>query len=240
MRMGMRMGMGMGLGLGLLLPALLAAQTPAFPSGFDPQTRLVLERIVDSARAAGLPVEPLVAKAAEGKLKQATDPQIVSAVRSLADRFRTIRSELGAALDVAPMTAAATALSVGIPITAIRGMRDAAAGSPTSSADLAGALITATDLVAQRVSPASAATAVQSLLARRASPDQFARLRTGVGETIASGRSPDQAIRATTESIVRNLPPSLPAPSTAKPPTVGDVFGDAQVPMAPSTTRNSR
>jgi hypothetical protein len=234
------MRMGMAMGLGMLLPAVLAAQASTLPPGFDQQTRLVLERIVDSARVAGLPVEPLLARAAEGKLKQASDQQIVSAVRSLAGRFRTIRSELGATLEVAPMTAAATALSVGIPISAIRGMRDAAAGSPTSSADLAGALVTATDLVAQRVSPASAATAVQSLLARRASPDQFARLRTGVGETIASGRSPDQAIRATTESIVRTLPPSPPAPSITRPPTVGDVSANTQVPLAPSTTRNSR
>lgn len=226
--------------MGALLPVLLAAQTPALPSGFEPQARAALERIIDSARVSGLPVEPLFAKAAEGKLKQASDPQIVAAVRSLANRFRNIRSELGTTLDVPSMTAAATAIAVGIPLSAIRGMRDASAGSPTSSADLAGALVTAADLVAQRVSPASAVTAVQSLLARRATPEQFARLRAGVGETIASGRAPDQAIRSATESIVKTLPPSPPPLTTTKPPLAGDAPTDARVPMAPSTMRNPR
>jgi hypothetical protein len=239
MGMGMRMGMGMGMAMASL-PVLLVAQTPTLPAGLDAQSKVALEHIIDSARVSGLPLEPLVAKAAEGKLKQASDPQIVAAVRSLANRFRAIRSELGTTLDVPSMTAAATAIAVGIPISAIRGMRDASAGSPTASADLAGALVTATDLVAQRVSPASAVTAVQSLLARRATPEQFARLRAGVGETIASGRAPDQAIRSATESIVKTLPPSPPPLTITKPPQPGDASSDARVPMAPSTTRNPR
>jgi hypothetical protein len=222
------------------LPMGLGAQAATLPSGLSQPTKVVLERVIDSARMDGIPVEPLFAKVAEGKLKQAADAQIVTAVRALANRLRSIRSEIGPALDVPSMTAAATALASGIPIAAIRDMRDAAAGSPSASADLAGALITATDLVAQRVSPASATAAVQSLLARRAAPEQFARLRASVGETIAAGRAPDQAAKTASESIVKGLPPSLPSITTVKPPVIGDASGDAQVPSAPSTTRNSK
>jgi hypothetical protein len=221
----------------LLAPGLAVAQA-ALPSGLGAPARASIEAVIDSSRAAGLPVEPLYAKAAEGKLKQATDAQIVAAVRSLATRFRSIRSELGPSVDVTAMTAAATALSTGIPIATIRDLRDAAAGSPTASADLAGALVTATDLVAQRVSPASAASAVQSLLARRAAPEQYARLRAGVGETIAAGRSPDQAVRSATESIVKSLPPPPPAVTPIKPPAAGDAPGEARVPPAPLTMRS--
>src|SRR3954466_13901122 len=128
--------MRMGMGMMLLLPMVLAAQTPALPAGLDTQSRMALEQIIDSARVSGLPLEPLFAKAAEGKLKQASDPQIVAAVRSLASRFRTIRTEIGTTLDVSSMTAAATAIAVGIPMSAIRSMRDAAAGAPASSVDL--------------------------------------------------------------------------------------------------------
>jgi hypothetical protein len=230
----------MAMAMAMMLPVTLAAQAPALPPGLDLQARAALERIIDSARVSGLPVEPLFAKAAEGKLKQATDAQIVAAVRSLASRFRAIRSEMGTTLDVPSMTAAATAIAVGIPLSAIRGMRDAAAGSPTASADFAGALVTATDLVAQRVSPSSAATAVQSLLARRAAPEQFARLRAGVGETIAAGRSPDQAALSATESIVKALPPAPPAVTIIKPPIDGDAAAGSRVPSAPSTKRNPR
>jgi hypothetical protein len=222
------------------IPALALAQVSALPSGFSQQTRAALEQVIDSARGDGLPVGPLFAKAAEGKLKQATDAQVIVAVSSLANRFRAIRSEMGTSLDVASMTSAATALTVGIPISAIRGMRDAAAGSPTASADLAGALVTAADLVAQRVSPTSAVTAVQSLLARRATPDQFARLRAGVGETIAAGRSPDQAARSATESIVKGLPSTLPGSTITKPPLDGDGSAGPRVLSTPSTMRNPR
>ena len=220
-------------------PSWLAAQA-SLPPGFDPATRAAIERVVDSARAAGLPVEPLFAKAAEGKLKQATDAQILAAVRGLAGRFRSLRADLGAGLDASTMTAAATALSAGIPVAAIRDMREAAAGSRDAAADFAGALVTATDLVAQRVSPASAIAAVQSLLTRRATPDQFARLRTGVGEVIAGGRAPDLAARSTSEAIVKTLPPPPPTMTTIKPPSAGDATAEARVPPATSITRKPR
>lgn len=191
---------------------------PALPTGLDERTRKAIEQLADSVRSAGLPVDPLYAKAAEGKLKQASDAQIMNAVRGLANRFREIRAGLGSPLDAAAMSAAATALSVGVPVTAIRDLRDAAAGAHDPGAELAGALVTLTDLVGQRVSPASAVHAVQSLLARRATPDQYARLRIAVSDDILSGRSPDQATRATTEAIVRLLPSAPPATPPVKPP----------------------
>lgn len=224
----------------VLLPLRLEAQALVLPAGFTEQTRAALERVIDSARTDGVPLEPLFAKAAEGKLKQAGEPQIIAAVRSLAARFRSIRAEMGSTLDVPSMSAAATALAVGIPISAIRDMHAAAAGSATASADLAGALVAATDLVAQRVSPMAATAAVQSLLVRRAAPEQFARLRASVGETIAGGRAPDQAAKAASESIVKGLPPSLPSIPTLKPPLIGDASTGVQVPPATSNPRNSR
>jgi hypothetical protein len=212
------------------------AQAPSLPAGLDKATQASLEQVIDSARTLGLPVQPLYAKVAEGKLKQASDAQIVTAVRSLAGRFRELRSELGATLDAQGMSAAATALQAGIPLHAIRDLRDAAAGSRDPAADLAGALVAATDLVAQRVSASSAVTSVQSLLARRATPEQYVRLRAAVSQDIAAGRSPDQAARSTTEAIVKILPPT--PLGTIKPPAVGDELGAARVPSGPVTMRN--
>jgi hypothetical protein len=212
--MNVRIVLAMLLGVGL---SAGAQSRPALPNGLDERTRAAIESIADSLRAAGLPAEPLYAKAAEGKLKQATDAQIVNAVRALANRFRELRAGLGASLDVASMSAAATALSTGVSVSAIRDMRDASAGARDPGADLASALVTLTDLVGQRVSTASAVSAVQSLLARRATPEQYARLRIGVSEVIGSGRAPDQAARATTEAIVRTLPATA-AVAPIKPP----------------------
>jgi hypothetical protein len=186
------------------------------PAGLEVQTRHTIEVLADSLRAAGLPVEPLYAKVAEGKLKQATDVQIIAAVRGLARRFRDLRSAIGAPLGAAALSAASTALSSGVPMPAIVGLFGAAGTDRNADADFTTALITLTDLVEQRVPPASATTAVQSLLARRAPADQYARLRVEVRDEIGAGRSPDQAVRARADAIVRSLP-MLGPPAAVKP-----------------------
>ena len=228
--------------LAVLVTPVAAAvgQAASLPAGLDPAARVTLEQIIDSARVAGLPVQPLYAKAAEGKLKAASDAQIVSAVRALSNRFREIRAGVDSSMEMATMTAAATALAAGVPLAAIRDMRAAAVGSRNPEGDLAGALVAVTDLVAQRVSTASAVSAVQSLLARRADPDQYVRLRAGVGDFIAAGRSPDQAVRSTTETIVKTMPPAPVAGPPTRPPLGGDAPGDPRVPSTPTTSRNPR
>src|SRR6266566_8930020 len=76
--------------------ALAAAFVAGTAAGQDPRlTRLPAEAqapvgaLVDSARAAGLPAEPLVQRALEGATKQAPGDLIVAAVQRLADRKST-------------------------------------------------------------------------------------------------------------------------------------------------------
>ena len=183
-----------------LLAQAAAAQLPA---GLEPRTRQVLEQLVDSAKSAGLPTAPLTAKVAEGKLKQASDEQIVIAVRGLVRRFGEIRGSLGPSLDETSMTAAATAMSAGVSLSSIKGLLEAAG---SSRADFATALVTITDLVVQRVQPVAAVNAVQDLLARRAPADQYTRLRADVANDIGAGREPDQSIRSRTDAIIKSLP----------------------------------
>ena len=189
----------------------------ALPSGLDPQTRRAIELLMDSLRSTGLPVDPVIAKVAEGKLKQANDAQIISAARGLARRFREVQAAIGSPLDAPAMSAAATALSSGVAMPAIVGLFYAAGTDRNADADFTTALITLTDLVEQRVPASSAATAVQSLLARRAPPDQYARLRVEVRDEIAAGTPPEQAARGRSDAIVRGLP-TLPSSPRTKPP----------------------
>src|SRR5439155_685078 len=60
-----------------------AAQDPRL-GRLDPGTRPLVAVAIDSARAAGLPTEPLVQRALEGATKGAPGPLIVSAVQRLA------------------------------------------------------------------------------------------------------------------------------------------------------------
>jgi hypothetical protein len=212
-------GLGVMIAAGIAVPAGAQERAP-LPPGLEPQTRLIIQRIADSLRAAGLPADPVHAKVAEGKLKQASDAQIIAAVRALASRFREIQAGLGGSLDATVMSAAATAMAAGVPVQVIRGMRDAAGAGADANADLATALVALTDLLGQRVSTASAAAAIQSLLARRAPPDQYAKLRVDVADDIGLGRSPDQAVRARTEAIVRVLPAATPILTPTRPPAI--------------------
>src|SRR5205814_9377431 len=62
----------------------------------DAEARPLVAGVIDSARAAGLPTEPLVQRALEGATKGAPDTLIVSAVRRLAADLGRARTALGA------------------------------------------------------------------------------------------------------------------------------------------------
>ncbi|MGH7675042.1 MAG: hypothetical protein ACREMV_07200, partial [Gemmatimonadales bacterium] len=70
----------------------LVAMAAASPAGaqdprlgrLDPATQAAVGAVIDSARAVGLPAEPLIDRALEGSTKRAAGDLIVAAVRRLA------------------------------------------------------------------------------------------------------------------------------------------------------------
>ena len=78
----------------LVLLTQVAVQDPRLER-LDPETRSLVVSVVDSARAAGLPSEPLIQRALEGVTKGAPSPRIVAAVRRLAIDLGTARGALG-------------------------------------------------------------------------------------------------------------------------------------------------
>jgi hypothetical protein len=169
-------------------------------------TRATIERIIDSARVAGLPTAPLVDKVAEGTLKGATDDRIVRAVQTLARELGVARDALGPSVDVAVLGAAASAVHAGVPATDLRRM--ARAGGNSEPTALASALVTLVDLVAKQVPVAPATRSIEDLLNRRATDKQFAALRTDVGQDILAGRSPEQSLMMRTTAQLRSLDPA--------------------------------
>ena len=63
-------------------PLALVAQDPDPLSRLDPNTRFVVEVIIDSARVAGVPTRPLLLKALQGAAYHADNRHIIAAVRS--------------------------------------------------------------------------------------------------------------------------------------------------------------
>ena len=153
----------------------------------DSAARPVVAALVDSARAAGLPTEPLVQRALEGTSKRAAGDRVVAAVRRLARDLGTARSALGPAATGPEIDAGAAALYAGArpaDLTALRARR------PRQS--LVVPLGVLADLVATGVPADTAAAAVLALAATTADDDYLA-FRRNVERDIALGAPPAAA-----------------------------------------------
>lgn len=153
-------------------PALLQGQDRRLSDRLDPVTALSVQRLVDSARAAGLPTEPLVQKALEGSTMGASGDRIRDAVEALLAQLGRAREALGTGATEGELTAGAGALRAGV--------------SPASLAELhrlryrqslVVPIAVLADLVAEGV-PAAQATREVFELAREGRPDdEFVALR---------------------------------------------------------------
>ena len=155
----------------------------------DPATRPAIAALIDSARAAALPTEPLVQRALEGATKRASSDRIVAAVRRLAADLGQARDALGSAAPPAELTAGAAALRAGARPTTLSALRR------TRRESLTVPLAVLADLVASGVPVDSAAAAVLSLAARTPDGD-LVEFRRAVERDIALGAPPVSAATA--------------------------------------------
>ena len=202
--------------LTLLLATVLAASPlraqgaadPLAGARLDAASRAAVQRVLDSARADALPVEPLVAKVLEGSAKGAAGPRIVQVVRALAHALGDARAALGPGSSDAELVAGAAALQAGLRPSTLVDLRRA-----RGTRSLAGPLVVLADLVTRGV-PAPAASDAVLRLARANAPDAaFATLRRDVERDIAAGAAPATAAALRAGSLTPTVQPSLsPAP----------------------------
>jgi hypothetical protein len=166
-----------------------AQQTDPRLERLDATTRPLVAALVDSARAAALPVEPLVQRALEGATKRASGDVIIAAVRRLAVDLGHARDALGSTVSPAELTAGAAALRAGASPTILTELRH------TRRETLTMPLAVLADLVASGVPVDSAATAVLALAARARDAD-LVEFRRAVERDIALGAPPAAATAA--------------------------------------------
>jgi hypothetical protein len=178
----------------------LGARLPA-------EARAPVRAIIDSARAQGLPTEPLVQKALEGASRRAESTRILRAVSSLAERMRTARSALGSGSSETELVAAAGALSVGV---ADETLRDLRRSQPDRSVALP--LVVLADIV-QRGVPLDTASAVIMSLSRAGMREtDFQALRLEVVQDIGSGANPAVAASTRARGILLRVRTPAPPP----------------------------
>jgi hypothetical protein len=179
----------LALAAALLAPAALRAQDARLDARLDARTRDAVVVLIDSARAEGIPSEPLVQKALEGASKHADGPRILIAVRMLARELGDARSALGPSSTDAEVIAGASALHAGIAPAALSRMR-----ASRAHGSLTVALAVLSDLIARGV-PGDTATTVISALTGAGAPDaELLRFQQGVERDIAQGATPSAAL----------------------------------------------
>ena len=214
---------GAVIAIALGAPRFLAAQQSNAPlAALSASARSAIYASADSLRAKGLPGDALVAKAAEGLLKGATEDRIVVVVHRLAADLRGAAAALGSDASPGEIVAAAGALRAGASADAVRQLRSAAGPARTvPRRPLTVALVVLGDLVSRGAPPAVAVGSVTSLLARHASDDDLQVLRVAVERDIDAGNDPAAAAaarsRALADSLAAGSAPRAPRPVTAPP-----------------------
>ncbi len=171
-----------------LTPGRAAAQEPRLAGRLPDQTRRDVEALLDSARTAGLPTEPLVDRALEGATKHAPGERIVAAVRRLAADLAASRDAFGAGVSDAEIAAGASALRAGARADDLARLREIRSDQPVT---VAAAVLT--DLVALGVPPDTATAAVLAL-AERAKDSEYLAFRRNIERDVALGATPVAAL----------------------------------------------
>jgi len=232
-----------------LLGTSLTAQEvdPRLASRLDVRTRTAVTAIIDSARLAGLPTEPLVVKALEGAARKAPSPQILSAVRNFAAQMNAARRALGEESNASEIVGGAQAIRAGISTSQLQRLR-----SIRTDTRIAVALTVAADIVAREVPVDTAIAVVSGLMGAAASDEQLLGVRAEIETDILAGKP--AAVAASTrghalEQTLASMPPNgagtpgtLPSPlgtnravdaaTSLKPP--GSAVGGRSPAVAPS------
>jgi hypothetical protein len=158
------------------------AQVAPTVAALDSVSRAAIERIIDDARADGLPVTPLRNKIAEGVSKGANGSLIVRAVERLRDRMRRAATALGPNTGTADLVAAAAVLDIGITDNDLKRIRSARPDEP-----VANALVGLAFLVQGGARPDGAVDIVYDMLVGRVSDSGFDRFRETVARDVQTG-----------------------------------------------------
>jgi hypothetical protein len=163
------------------------AQDPRTGPKLDDPTKVAIRAIVDSARAQGIPVEPLMEKMYEGMGKGADGPKIVAAVRNLALEMATAHRALGAVASTDEIKAAASAMHAGVPAVELGKMQSGLRRSLTLP------FTVLADIVSRGVPVSTAANAIRSLVGAGAKDKDINDFQRNVKEDIQQGAPPAAA-----------------------------------------------
>ena len=192
----------------------------------DSATQAAVAREMARARTLGLPVEPLVAKVREGRLKRAPGARIQAAVEHLVERLNAARAALGLESSAEEVIAGADAIAAGANDTSLRALRAA------STKPIAGPIGTLAQLLASGVEQRKAVDMIVALLRRNAAPAHVLALGNLVESDVASGLLPDESATFRLRGIEGSLGLGDKVTLTQVAPVVGNSGASTKPPAA--------
>ena len=181
------------------------AQDPRIGNRLDAPTRKALSALVDSARAQGIPVEPLMEKVYQGLAMGADGPRIVVAVRSLTAEMANAHRFLGAVATTDELKAAASAVHAGVPPVELGKMKKQS-GLRRS---LTLPFTVLADIVSRGVPVQTAANAIRSLVGAGARDRDISEFQRNVQVDIEKGAQPQAAAETRAKGAVTTTTPAL-------------------------------
>ncbi len=158
--------------------------------------RTVFTNIVTSARARGLPIDPLVDKALEGRAKRISPDRIIAVVRMRADQL-TRAQGIARSKSPAELIAVADALQRGVDEKTIRTVR----ASARSNEPVGLAVHTLADLLESGVPPEVALGVIAGWRSRGATVSELRELPAAVDRLVRAGASPANAGSAVASAL---------------------------------------
>ena len=177
--------------------AQASAQDPRIMPRLDAPSRAAITALVDSARAQGLPVEPLMEKVYEGMGKGADGPRIVAAVRSLTLEMASAHRALGTVASVDEIKAAASAMHAGVPAVELGKMKKQS-GLRRS---LTLPFTVLADLVSRGVPVEAGVNAIKSLVGAGAKDADLSKFQRNVSVDIEQGAPPAAAAETRAKAV---------------------------------------
>ena len=195
-------------------------------AALDSATQAAVSREMARARTLGIPVEPLVAKVREGRLKRAPGARIQAAVEHLVERLNAARAALGLESSAEEVIAGADAIAAGASDTSLRALRAA------STKPIAGPIGTLAQLLASGVEQRKAVDMIVALLRRNAAPARVLALGNLVESDVASGLRPDESATFRLRGIEGSLGFGDKVTLTQSAPAVGNPASSTKPPAA--------
>ena len=182
------------------------AQDPRIGNRLDAPTRKALSALVDSAKAQGIPVEPLMEKVYQGLAMGADGTRIVTAVRSLTIEMANAQRALGTVASADELKAAASAVHAGVPPVELGKMKKQS-GLRRS---LTLPFTVLADIVSRGVPVNTAVNAIKSLVGAGARDRDISEFQRNVQVDVEKGAPPAAAAETRAKGAVTATPAGRP------------------------------